>query len=113
MNIDGRFRGGNNNGAGNAGRGNNGGGRNQIHWPPKLIITEEERLLLDHLSSPEVGILPSSLRCPITHELIIEPAVVNGHCFERLGITTWLTSHREDPVGRQPCSVRDLRPGMM
>jgi hypothetical protein len=81
------------------------------HWPPRLVITEEERKLLDYLSCPDVGLLPSSLRCPITHELILEPAVVNGHCFEREGIQQWLSNHREDPVGRQPCTVADLRPG--
>ena len=71
-------------------------------------MTDEERAVLeDCISNDQV---PHTLRCSITHELMLEPAVVNGHCFERRAIAAWLATNPRDPVTREPASPSDLRP---
>jgi len=71
-------------------------------------MTDDERAGLEE--SIATDRVPHALRCSITHELMREPAVVNGHCFERRAIAAWLASNPRDPVTREPASPSDLRP---
>jgi len=84
------------------------GGDANVHWPPPLAMTEEEQHSLERLS--EEDRLPQGLKCSITHQVIDEPAVVGGHCYQREGIEQWLRDNRVDPISRRPCTVKDLLP---
>ena len=83
-------------------------GAGAVHWPPPLVMAEAERSALEDAIAN--GQVPHSLRCSITHEVMLQPAVVNGHCFERDPIAQWLAEHRKDPISRRPARVSDLRP---
>lgn len=74
----------------------------QVHWPAKLQMSEAESAVLTEEA-------PEALKCKITHEIMSEPAVVNGHCYQRAVITEWLTSNRVDPMTRAPCTLADIR----
>ena len=66
-------------------------------------MTNEEKSVLSNEA-------PEGLKCPLTRELMSEPSVINGNCYERDMIRKWLRRSGQDPMTREPCQAKDLRP---
>jgi hypothetical protein len=59
----------------------------------------------------EEDIKEEDLRCPITHEFMLDPVKnKDGHTFEREAIEKWLESSDKSPITRNAMSIRDLVP---
>ncbi|CAF3190198.1 unnamed protein product [Rotaria sp. Silwood2] len=54
----------------------------------------------------------STLKCPITLELFVDPVVANdGHTYERSAIIKWVKNHsRTSPITRQTINIDQLKP---
>ena len=74
-------------------------------WPAPILLPDG----LDDCDAPD------ALVCPITQELMTEPALVttSGRTFQRDAITRWVNEHGTDPLRRnEPLTVRDLAPNL-
>ena len=57
---------------------------------------------------------PSSLHCPITHEVFQDPVIAaDGHTYERQAITQWLEGQPQSPCTRQVMTLDSLRPNYL
>lgn len=75
-------------------------------WPPPLPIPA---------SLEDDAAVPTAFRCPITYEIMREPAVaLSGQTYERDAITRWLSGAQPhvDPITKAPLSVSHLSPNL-
>lgn len=75
-------------------------------WPPPLPIPA---------SLEDDAAVPAAFRCPITYEVMREPAVaVSGQTYERDAITRWLSGAQPhvDPITKAPLSLSHLSPNL-
>eukprot|EP00892_Ulva_mutabilis_P000162 jgi/Ulvmu1/10146/UM006_0100.1 len=75
-------------------------------WPPPLTVPAafEDDLCV-----------PQAFRCPITYEIMREPAIaLSGQTYERSAITRWLAGAQErvDPITKAPMSLRHVSPNL-
>jgi len=77
----------------------------QSRWPAPVLLPDD----LDDTNAPD------ALVCPITQELMTEPALVttNGRTYQREAITRWVREHGTDPLQRsERLSEGDLAPNL-
>jgi SUMO ligase MMS21 Smc5/6 complex component len=56
----------------------------------------------------------NALRCPITHELFIEPVIGSDcHTYERTAILDWLKRKEISPMTCEPMSINSLRSNLV
>uniref|UniRef100_A0A383VPS3 U-box domain-containing protein n=1 Tax=Tetradesmus obliquus TaxID=3088 RepID=A0A383VPS3_TETOB len=68
-----------------------------VHWPKPLQVPE---------AVEEACSVPHFFICPITHSIMLEPAVTSsGATYERAAIMEWLRAQKRDPL-----TSRELRP---
>ena len=76
-----------------------------VHWPNPIILPDG----LDDTGAPD------ALVCPITQELMREPALVttSGRTYERSAIDRWIREHGTDPLQRSnSLRLEDLAPNL-
>jgi hypothetical protein len=65
----------------------------------------------NHLTMAEVGNIPQSFVCPLTHEIMLDPVVdPEGNTYERAAIEDWLAQNASSPVTRSPLQISQLAP---
>ena len=48
------------------------------------------------------------ITCPISGEVIKKPIMLNGHCYEKDLLTSWLNINKVDPLTNLPVTDNDL-----
>ncbi|KAF6258058.1 hypothetical protein COO60DRAFT_1460844 [Scenedesmus sp. NREL 46B-D3] len=88
------------------GAGDAGGHRLQeaVHWPRPLMIPEPVG---------ESCSVPHYFICPITHSIMLEPAVTSsGTTSEGSAIMQWLKTHKRDPITSRHPRPRQVSPNL-
>ena len=63
------------------------------------------------MAAPTYGALGAKHMCPILKKVMREPVVdPQGHSYEREAIVSWLETHEESPVTKEPLKAADLQP---
>jgi hypothetical protein len=81
-------------------------GGTAAHWPAPIEILLDPDLL---------AAAPAAFRCPITYEIMRNPACVpSGHSYERDAIMRWVMrpGGRRDPITMAPLRLRHVTPNL-
>ena len=63
------------------------------------------------MSTNRVNPVPSEYLCPITHDIMRDPVVIEcGHTFERESINSWLILNNTCPIDRRILRNRNFQP---
>jgi hypothetical protein len=64
-------------------------------------------------SSPHTNLL-QYLKCPITHEIMTQPVVMqDGYTYEKQAITNWLSRHNRSPMTNLPINNFQMIPNLV
>jgi hypothetical protein len=88
------------------------------HQQPReqIEITEEElppAYSEEQRSSPQINLL-QYLKCPITHEIMTQPVVLqDGYTYEKQAITNWLSRNNRSPMTNLPINNFQMIPNLI
>jgi len=63
---------------------------------------------------PQNNNLLQYLKCPITHEIMVQPVIMqDGYTYEKLAITNWLSRHNRSPMTNLPINNFQMIPNLV